>query len=252
MKTKNILIGAGVLAIGYLLFKQSEKDKIKKINENLLAEDFGKMKLDAIKPDVMRDKLGMPIVAIEKDELGMPKLNQDSLELFLKTKDFKNLFGATTPKIILGATNNVITPNNTQGAIRIVNDIAIDKLPNIVNQEDIQLFFTNNPNISSIEENTIRDAKGYPIYTRLRKSYIQKDALGTIVSGEANEGHFYKENGKFYIRIPQNYGYEICEISESDWIEFFINIKDGSYKKIISPSIKKMNCKIEFRGGSWI
>jgi hypothetical protein len=233
MNNRNLLIGAGVLVVGYLLYKKSQKDEL---NKRLVD---------------MPNKPKSPSDYLEKDSLGMPKLNIYSLESILKTQDFKNPFGATTPKIILGATNNVLNPNNTQGVTRIINDIAIDKLPNIVNQEDIQLFFFNNPNISAIQENTIRDAKGYPIYTRLRKSYIQKDALGTIISGEANEGHFYKENGKFYIRIPQNYGYEICEISESDWIEFFINIKDGSYKKIISPSIKKNNCKSSFSGGSW-
>lgn len=217
---KKLLIGAGVVVVGYLLLKKSENKK--STNQVLL---------------------GVPKDAFV-DKFGQPKLN-------INPSDFKNPFGATTPKIILGATNNVITPNNTQGATRVVNDIAIDKLPNIVNQEDIQLFFFNNSNISSIEGNTIRDAKGYPIYTRLRKSYIQKDALGNIVSGEANEGSFYKENGKFYIRTPYSYGSETCEISESDYIEFFINIKDGSYKKISSPSIKRINCKSTFNGGSW-
>jgi len=238
MKTKNILIGAGVLVVGYLLFKQSEKDKIKKRTENLLAEDFNKLEPDAIKPDVTRDKLGIPEAIMTAKSL----------------KDLVNPFGATTPKIILGATNNVITPNNTQGATRIVNDIAIDKLPNIVNQEDIELFFWNNPNIKSREGsgNIMYDAQYKPIYQRLRKLYIQKDALGTIISGDANEGHFYKENGKFYVRTPYSYGSETCEISENDYLEYFVNIKDGSYRKLNYPSIKKMNCKSQARGGSWI
>ena len=128
--------------------------------------------------------------------------------------------GVVKPKIFIG---DSINPNN-QNAPRIVNDIAIDKLPNIINQEDIQLFLFNNSNISSIEDNTIRDAKGYPIYTKLRKSDVKKDIFGNIVSGNANEGNFYKENGKYYLNTPTSAGSQICEISEKDYFDFFIMI----------------------------
>jgi hypothetical protein len=165
-----------------------------------------------------------------------------------------NPFGGV-PKVLPSSTDYVITPDNTQGVVRPINQVAIDKMPDIVNQEDIELFFFNNPNISSIEDNTIRDAKGYPIYQKIRKSDVQKDALGAVVSGYSNGYNFYKENNKFYIKEATNAGinplasaYIICEISESDWLDFFINVKDGSYRKINSPAIKKLNCST-YRNG---
>jgi hypothetical protein len=184
------------------------------------------------------------------------KLNEakifNEFEIF-KTK-LNNPFGGA-PKVLPSSTDYVMTPDNTQGVVRVVNNMAIDKMPNIVNQEDIELFFFNNPNISSIEDNTIRDAKGYPIYQKIRKSDVQKDALGAVVYGYSNGYNFYKENNKFYIKEATNAGinplasaYIICEISQSDWLDFFINVKDGSYRKINSPSIKKLNCST-YRNG---
>ena len=204
MENKNILIGAGVVVVGYLLWKKSQNDELNKRVQNMTKTS----------------DMGMPQVGISK----------------VITE------GVVKPKIFIG---DSINPNN-QNAPRIVNDIAIDKLPNIINQEDIQLFLFNNSNISSIEDNTIRDAKGYPIYTKLRKSDVKKDIFGNIVSGNANEGNFYKENGKYYLNTPTSAGSQICEISEKDYFDFFVNIKEGSYKKIISPTIQKNNCSFKF------
>lgn len=206
MKNTNLLIGAGVVVVGYLLWKKSQSNSVAKSD-----------------------------IIVPENALVRPKITE-------------NIF---TPKIITGSTNSVINPNNYQNAPRIINDITIDKLPTIVNQEDIQLFFFNNPNISSIEENTIRDARGIPIYTKLRKSDVKKDLFGNVVSGNANEGFYYKENGKHYLKTPTSSGFTLCEISQNDYIEFFVNIKEGSYKKIISPSIKTNNCTFSLYGGSW-
>ena len=206
MNNKNLLIGAGVVVVGYLLWKKSQSNTINKSD-----------------------------IVVPENALVRPKITESIV----------------VPKIDIKGTNSVINPNNFQNAPRIINDITIDKLPIIVNQEDIQLFFFNNPNISSIEDNTIRDARGIPIYTKLRKSDVKKDLFGNVVSGNANEGFYYKENGKYYLKTPTSAGFQLCEISQNDYFEFFVNIKEGSYKKIISPSIKTNNCTFSFSGGSW-
>jgi hypothetical protein len=243
MENKKLLIGAGVVVVAYLLWKKSQSNSV--ANSNIITPQYSKECYDSLKIALQQENVKSPDFEktflekcektknkIQKDSLGQPKVMTEGI--------FK-------PKIFTG---DSINPNN-QNAPRIVNDIAIDKLPNIINQEDIQLFLFNNSNISSIEDNTIRDAKGYPIYTKLRKSDVKKDIFGNIVSGNANEGNFYKENGKYYLNTPTSAGSEICEISEKDYFDFFVNIKEGSYKKIISPTIQKNNCSFKFSSSNW-
>ena len=57
MKNKNLLIGAGVIIVGYLLYKKSQKDELNKRVENLTKND-----------------------KIEKDSLGMPQLELRTIE----------------------------------------------------------------------------------------------------------------------------------------------------------------------------
>ena len=49
MKNKNLLIGAGVVVVGYLLWKKSQKDELNKRVENLTKND-----------EIQTDKFGQP------------------------------------------------------------------------------------------------------------------------------------------------------------------------------------------------
>jgi hypothetical protein len=110
---KNILIGAGVVVVGYLLWKKSQKDELNKRVQNITKSD-----------EIQRDSLGMPQIranTIEEERamsIAYFKTLPDSFTIdnvnytknsnleFYKTPFIPNSFSGVQPIKISGADFN--------------------------------------------------------------------------------------------------------------------------------------------------
>jgi hypothetical protein len=103
--TKNILIGAGVVVVGYLLWKKSQKDEVNKRVQNLTKND-----------EIQTDKFGQPRVkptmglAMPIVELDWSILSKIPNEFIVKSNGYNTRYYKNQDKTLTGFSSTFAIP----------------------------------------------------------------------------------------------------------------------------------------------